>query len=82
MDDAKKESIPPTTGSDSGEIPQSSSSNAKQDDKTRVDRHLVLSNPEAISDPEYSDEENVLPGEEIRADEGTAFWLTDHYVEQ
>lgn len=32
---------------------------------------MVLSNPEAISDPEYSDDENVLPGEEISADEGT-----------
>lgn len=31
---------------------------------------MELLNPEAISDAEYSDEENVLPGEEIEADEG------------
>jgi protein phosphatase 1 regulatory subunit 7 len=28
-----------------------------------------VANPEALSDPEYSDEENVLPGEKIEADE-------------
>ncbi|KAL2112734.1 hypothetical protein VUR80DRAFT_6616 [Thermomyces stellatus] len=38
------------------------------DGKLRVDR-ATLANPEALSDPEYSDEENVLPGEEISADE-------------
>jgi len=42
------------------------------DGKLRVDRSAVLANPEAISDPEYSDEENVLDGEEIEADEGMA----------
>jgi protein phosphatase 1 regulatory subunit 7 len=31
---------------------------------------LELANPEALSDPEYSDEENVAPGEVIEADEG------------
>lgn len=40
------------------------------DGKLRVDR-ATLANPEALSDPEYSDEENVLPGEEISADEGS-----------
>ena len=39
------------------------------DGKLRVDR-ATLANPEAISDPEYSDEENVLEGEVISADEG------------
>jgi hypothetical protein len=43
------------------------------DGKLRVEpRPVVLSNPEAISDPEYSDEENVLAGETIGADEGMA----------
>ncbi|KAK7962622.1 adenylate cyclase [Apiospora aurea] len=39
------------------------------DGKLRVDRTAQLQNPEAISDPEYSDDENVLPGESISADE-------------
>ncbi|CAK7209591.1 protein phosphatase regulatory subunit Sds22 [Sporothrix bragantina] len=30
---------------------------------------VVLANPEALSDPEYSDEDNVVPGEVISADE-------------
>lgn len=40
------------------------------DGKLRVQRTPVLANPEAISDPEYSDDDNVIPGEEISADEG------------
>jgi protein phosphatase 1 regulatory subunit 7 len=44
------------------------------DGKLRVEkpaeRNAILANPEALSDPEYSDEENVVPGEEIDADEG------------
>ncbi|KAK7985307.1 protein phosphatase 1 regulatory subunit SDS22 [Apiospora saccharicola] len=39
------------------------------DGKLRVDRTAQLQNPEAISDPEYSDDENVLPGEAVAADE-------------
>ena len=30
-----------------------------------------IANPEALSDPDYSDDENVLPGDKIEADEGT-----------
>lgn len=40
------------------------------DGKLRVDRNALIQNPEALSDPEYSDDENVLPGEEVAADEG------------
>lgn len=40
------------------------------DGKLRVDRSALVQNPEALSDPEYSDDENVLPGEQISADEG------------
>lgn len=40
------------------------------DGKLRIEKEVVLSNPEAISDPEYSDEENVHPGDQIDADEG------------
>lgn len=39
------------------------------DGKLRVEKKLELANPEALSDPEYSDEEQVLPGETIEADE-------------
>ncbi|KAI8961972.1 protein phosphatases PP1 regulatory subunit sds22 [Daldinia sp. FL1419] len=39
------------------------------DGKLRVDRNALFKNPEALSDPEYSDDENVLPGQEISADE-------------
>lgn len=45
------------------------------DGKLRVDRTAQLQNPEAISDPEYSDDENVLPGESVPADEG---WFLHH----
>jgi hypothetical protein len=41
------------------------------DGKLRITKTAVLANPEALSDPEYSDSENVDPGEEIPADEGT-----------
>lgn len=40
------------------------------DGKLRVPKNALVSNPEALSDPEYSDDDNVLPGEEIAADEG------------
>lgn len=40
------------------------------DGKLRVEKKTTLENPEAISDPEYSDDEHVLPGQEIEADEG------------
>ena len=40
------------------------------DGKLRTEKQVVLSNPEALSDPEYSDSDDVLPGETIEADEG------------
>ncbi|AEO70106.1 uncharacterized protein THITE_2121066 [Thermothielavioides terrestris NRRL 8126] len=39
------------------------------DGKLRVPKSALLANPEALSDPEYSDEDNVIPGEEVAADE-------------
>ncbi|KAG6092156.1 hypothetical protein E4U30_005806 [Claviceps sp. LM220 group G6] len=39
------------------------------DGKLRVPKSALLSNSEALSDPDYSDDENVLPGDEISADE-------------
>ena len=40
------------------------------DGKLRVPKNALVANPEALSDPEYSDDENVLHGEELPADEG------------
>lgn len=40
------------------------------DGKLRIPKSALVTNPEALSDPEYSDDSNVLPGEEISADEG------------
>jgi protein phosphatase 1 regulatory subunit 7 len=42
------------------------------DGKLRIEKEkkAELVNPEAISDPEYSDEEQVLQGQTIEADEG------------
>ena len=40
------------------------------DGKLRLEKKIELVNPEALSDPEYSDEEQVLSGETIEADEG------------
>jgi hypothetical protein len=40
------------------------------DGKLRVPKSALLSNPEALSDPEYSDDDNIMPGEQISADEG------------
>ena len=39
------------------------------DGKLRVDKKAVLANPEALSDPDYSDED-APPVEQIDADEG------------
>lgn len=39
------------------------------DGKLRVDRRAVITNPEALSDPDYSDED-APPVEPIEADEG------------
>lgn len=40
------------------------------DGKLRVTKTATLANPEALSDPEYSDDDNVVIGEEVPADEG------------
>ena len=46
------------------------------DGKLRVERRAILTNPEALSDPDYSDEDAPAV-EEIAADEGEAR-LADH----
>jgi hypothetical protein len=68
----EKENTLPGNGSNGGENPhQTPTDSTGWDGKLRIDRKPVLQNPEAISDPEYSDEEHVIPGEQISADEGT-----------
>lgn len=42
------------------------------DGKLRVPKTALVTNPDAFSDPEYSDDENVFPGEHVAADEGGA----------
>lgn len=67
----EKENPPPDDEPNGGERPHQPPKDSKGwDGKLRVDRKPVLENPEAISDPEYSDDEHVIPGEEISADEG------------
>jgi protein phosphatase 1 regulatory subunit 7 len=63
-DDAKGHEADSPQGSTT---PRSSSG---WDGKLRLEKKAELVNPEAISDPEYSDEEQVLEGEKIEADEG------------
>jgi protein phosphatase 1 regulatory subunit 7 len=63
-------------GEDEGEgSPKSNGtprSSSGWDGKQRIEKEkkAELVNPDAISDPEYSDEEHVLPGQTIEADEG------------
>lgn len=61
-EEAEGHDSPKSTGT-----PRSSSG---WDGKLRVEKKLELANPEALSDPDYSDEEEVLQGEIIEADEG------------
>lgn len=67
--------IAPESSADAPDVPSPARSATGWDGKLRigkkVEKKLELANPEAISDPEYSDEENVVPGETIEADEGT-----------
>jgi protein phosphatase 1 regulatory subunit 7 len=73
---SEKEKTPPSHISINGDdaeghdTPKSARSSSGWDGKLRVEKKLELANPEALSDPEHSDEENVLPGEMIDADEG------------
>ncbi|CZT46774.1 probable regulatory subunit of protein phosphatase-1 [Rhynchosporium secalis] len=62
-------SDPPPTDSADHDTPKTPRSSSGWDGKLRLEKQVELANPEAISDAEYSDEENVLPGEEIEADE-------------
>lgn len=61
---------PPQAAQGEGQHPKSPRDSKGWDGKLRVERRPVMTNPEAISDPEYSDEENILPGEQISPDEG------------
>ena len=68
-----------------GNSPKPSTPHSKSgwDGKLRVNKQAVLANPEALSDPDYSDED-APPPEQIDADEGTnaslilGLYRTDH----
>lgn len=55
--------------------PSTPHSKSGWDGKLRVNKQAVLANPEALSDPDYSDED-APPPEQIDADEGTNKRLT------
>ena len=65
------ETDPPVQGAANGENTKDSKPHDSEgwDGKLRVGRQAVITNPEALSDPDYSDE-NAPPAEEIEADEG------------
>ncbi len=60
------------TNAPNGNNPKSTTPKSKSgwDGKLRVNKQAVLANPEALDDPEYSDED-APPPEQIDADEGT-----------
>ncbi|KAK0130405.1 hypothetical protein ONS96_000925 [Cadophora gregata f. sp. sojae] len=60
---------PAATDSADHDTPKTPRSSSGWDGKLRLEKNVELVNPEAISDAEYTDEENVLPGEQIEADE-------------
>ena len=64
----KLETEPPTLRSDAEPSPALTDGKG-WDGKLRVPRSALVTNPEAASDSEYSDGENVLKGDEIAADE-------------
>lgn len=70
----KKQGTPPPGNGEAGdeveEVHHTPKDSKGWDGKLRVEKKTQLANPEAISDAEYSDEENVLPGEQVAADEG------------
>ena len=64
--------MPPARDSPPGQSPTADSQLRDSngwDGKLRVDRRAVISNPEALSDPDYTDED-APPVELIDADEG------------
>lgn len=84
--ESANEDIPPTPGrhielvtddskedksGENGTEPSPALTNGKGwDGKLRIPGRVSLANPQALSDPEYSDDENVVPGDEIQPDEG------------
>ena len=73
MVDAEQKGTPPPSNGEAAEDVHHTPKDSKGwDGKLRVEKKTALVNPEAISDAEYSDDENVLPGESVAADEGTS----------
>lgn len=78
-----KESTPPghisidSNDAEGHETPKTPRSSSGWDGKQRIVKKIELANPEALSDADYSDEDNVVQGETIDADED----LLDDYPE-
>ena len=68
-----------STGKESPVHPASPRDSKGWDGKLRVDKRAVLANPEALSDPDNSDDEGP-PAEEIAADEGELSLLEKAYL--
>lgn len=69
---ADEQEVPNGTGETNGAISQPSTPHSRSgwDGKLRVTKQATLANPEALSDPDYSDED-APPVDQIDADEGT-----------
>jgi hypothetical protein len=68
-----------STGEESANHPTSPRDSKGWDGKLRVDKKAVLANPEALSDPENSEDEGP-PREEIEADEGERLPVLKMYL--
>ncbi|PHH67109.1 hypothetical protein CDD81_4504 [Ophiocordyceps australis] len=62
-------------GQASGEQSSGMKNSKGWDGKLRLPKSVLVTNPEALSDPDYSDDSNVLPGEEIEADQDLLSYL-------
>ena len=71
MSEPKQGSGDPQIKNGSSSKPSTPHSKSGWDGKLRVNKQATLANPEALSDPDYSDED-APPVDQIEADEGRA----------
>jgi protein phosphatase 1 regulatory subunit 7 len=73
VDMAGEEDTPNGNGHTNGTSPKPSTPQSRSgwDGRLRVNKQATLANPEALGDPDYSDED-APPVDQIDADEGTA----------
>ena len=70
---ANDKQTPSNEGEVNGTLSRSSTPHSQSgwDGKLRINKQAILANPEALSDPDYSDED-APPVDQIDADEGSA----------